>query len=94
MITRRDFLDMAPAAMAAAPAKKPNIVWIMADDLGWGDLGCYGQKYIRTPNSVRSNSGGVPLLGQAGGVVRFKVDSGSYQFRAKLLLTAGGANKQ
>lgn len=30
--------------------KKPNIVLIMADDLGNGELGCYGQKYIKTPN--------------------------------------------
>ncbi len=39
----------------AAPAKErpPNIVFILADDLGYGELGCYGQKKIRTPNVDR-----------------------------------------
>ncbi len=36
----------------AAPAK-PNIVLIMADDLGWKELGCYGQEKIKTPNIDR-----------------------------------------
>ena len=32
------------------PDKKPNIVFILADDLGYGELGCYGQELIHTPN--------------------------------------------
>lgn len=38
------------AVFAAAPARPPNIVYIMADDLGFGDIGPFGQKKIRTPN--------------------------------------------
>ncbi len=34
-------------------ARKPNIIWIMADDLSWGDIGCFGQELIRTPNIDR-----------------------------------------
>jgi len=33
--------------------KKPNIIYIIADDLGYGDLGCYGQKIVKTPNIDR-----------------------------------------
>jgi len=35
---------------AALPDGRPNLVYIMADDLGYGDLGCFGQERIETPN--------------------------------------------
>ena len=38
---------------SGSPAQSPNIVFIMADDLGYGELGCYGQAKIRTPNIDR-----------------------------------------
>ncbi len=37
----------------AMAADRPNLIWIMADDLGYGELGCYGQKLIQTPNLDR-----------------------------------------
>src|SRR5687768_13712910 len=55
-ITRRTFLEatVATAAMAAtaridAQRRRPNILFILADDLGYGDLSCYGRPDYRTP---------------------------------------------
>lgn len=52
LLRRRDLLAGVAASLPvlAQGRRQPNIVFIMADDLGWGDVGCYGQKIIRTPN--------------------------------------------
>ena len=51
-------LCMGHSAFAAIDGK-PNIVLILADDLGYGDLGCYGADTIRTPNLDRLAQSGM-----------------------------------
>lgn len=50
---------LAAGDTAAAQTKLPNIVVFLADDLGWGDLACYGHPTIKTPNLDRFASQGV-----------------------------------
>lgn len=46
-------------ALSTASVAAPNVVFILADDLGWRELGCYGQEKIRTPNVDRMAAGGM-----------------------------------
>ena len=61
MLTRRRFIETVAGAGAlatAAPRRRPNILLILADDLGYSDPGCYGGE-IETPNIDRLAAGGV-----------------------------------
>lgn len=61
----KKLLMMAGTALAAGSCVSvqkteiPNVVFILADDLGWGDLGCYGQRNFETPNIDRLASEGM-----------------------------------
>src|SRR4051794_29081162 len=57
--------------LAAAPlfaeSAKPNIIFILCDDLGYGDVGAFGQKKIRTPNIDRLAAEGIKLTAHSPG---------------------------
>ncbi len=100
VITRRALLKNAAAgtiAMAAAArntfaqanAERPNIVFIMADDLGYADVACYGRPDLRTPNIDRMAETGVRFLqAYANSAVcsatRTALITGRYQYRLRI----------
>ena len=59
-MNRRQFLSLA-AASAVAQTRRPNFIVIFADDLGYGDLSCYGAEGYTTPNLDRMASEGMRL---------------------------------
>ncbi|MBL8292837.1 MAG: sulfatase-like hydrolase/transferase [Bryobacterales bacterium] len=61
MISRRDFLAASlPAALSGQSSpSRPNILLVLADDLGYGDLSCNGNRIVRTPNLDRFAGEGV-----------------------------------
>jgi arylsulfatase A-like enzyme len=54
-------LTLIASLLFAAPDDRPNVVFILADDLGYGDLGCYGAPDIRTPHLDKLAEQGVRL---------------------------------
>jgi arylsulfatase A-like enzyme len=65
-LSRREFVGAAIAAAVVRPTiqprRRPNILFILADDLGYGDLSCYGRPDYQTPNLDRLASQGVRFL--------------------------------
>src|SRR5438132_14340341 len=98
--TRRDVLKTAAlGSLAMATGAKslfgrqrtapPNIVYIMADDLGYADVSCYGRPDLKTPNIDRIAAKGVRLLqGYANSAVctatRTGLITGRYQYRLRV----------
>jgi arylsulfatase A-like enzyme/lysophospholipase L1-like esterase len=82
------------AGQGAAP-EKPNIVVILADDLGWRDLGCYGSEVFRTPNLDRMARDGMQFSSAyAASCVcsptRASIMTGKYPARLGLTIWLGG----
>jgi arylsulfatase A-like enzyme len=80
---------------SSAPMTRPNVVFIMADDLGYADLSCYGQRSFETPELDRLASGGLQLThGYANSAVcsptRVALLTGRYQQRLPVGLPEPG----
>ncbi len=76
------------SAAPASAADKPNIVLIYADDIGYGDLGCYGATKVKTPNCDKLATGGIRFTdGHSIASVctpsRYSLMTGEYAFRKK-----------
>ncbi len=97
-ITRREALittavGAAAATFGAGPASaqmsRPNILFIMSDDLGYGDLSCYGHPEIKTPRLDRLAAGGARLTqayanSPVCSATRTALITGRYQYRLRL----------
>lgn len=86
---RRSFLSLAAAPFAAAQsASKPNIVLIYTDDVGYGDLSCYGATKVRTPNLDALAARGVRFTDAHSSAAtctpsRYSLLTGEYAWRRK-----------
>lgn len=79
-------LIQADAQKATAPVSKPNVIVIYADDLGYGDLSCYGAMQVQTPNIDRLAGNGLRFtdahsMASTCTPSRFSILTGEYAFR-------------
>lgn len=59
MMKKLLFTCLSFLAFNLSAQQKPNVIFILADDMGYGDLGCYGQKLIETPNLDKLAANGI-----------------------------------
>lgn len=90
-------LSLALFSARGSAAERPNLIWIMADDLGYGDLGCYGQKVISTPHLDRMAKEGLRFTHfYAGATVcapsRSVLMTGQHHGHTRVRGNAGSAN--
>ena len=86
------------ASSSSSPENRPNIVFILADDMGWSDPGCYGNTFIETPSIDRLASQGVRFTQAYAAAsvcspTRASIHSGQYPARFDLYDFLGGPHK-
>src|SRR5215475_3564038 len=104
MLTRREAIATTIAATTAgllrgADSRPPNIVFIMADDLGYADLSCYGRRDFTTPNLDALASQGVRFTqayanSSVCSATRTALITGRYQYRLAIGLEEPYAHRE
>lgn len=88
-MNRRSFLRLAGAVpLLAQSQSKPNVIVILADDIGYGDLSCYGATKVKTPNLDKLASRGIRFTDAHSSAAtctptRYSLLTGEYAFRKK-----------
>lgn len=87
-MNRRAFLGLCGAGLFGADVPRPNIVLIYADDVGYGDLSCYGATGVKTPNLDRLAAGGLRFTDAHSSSAtctpsRYSMMTGEYAWRKK-----------
>jgi len=94
VLTRLIFFLAILSCAKAAPAQKPNILLILADDMGWGDLRCHGNDKLDTPALDKLQSQSVELdhfyVSPVCSPTRSSLLTGRHHFRLRVLNTTSG----